>query len=229
MSSLVSYLIICSITVILCAMFVIWQTPKMMLFSQVFKGLASFSFVTLGLFSIYFNGQYNIGFVFFALGLIASCFGDVFLAQVDSPSFGKQKVIFSGMLAFSVAQIMYYVAMIVFYGFAWWAVVVGIIVAVGVVFGEKLLKLNYGKVKPMVAVYSFLLIVNVAQSLFCVIKTAGAISTWLLFIGYVMFFISDLILSFIYFSAKPSQKLTFANLGAYYLAQILIAGALMFI
>ncbi len=224
------FYIVLGLTLLISSLYIIWQQEKKPFCSLIMKSAASFCFAAFGAINIYLHGFFNLGTIFILIGLIASIFGDVLLAQLEfkQPDH-KTKIIFSGMVAFSIAQIFYTLAVsaTINFQYLYWAVLAGLIISLVIVFGEKLLKLNYGKLKFMVGIYSFFLGVALIQSLItAILMTFNAFST-LLFIGLILFFVSDLILSFIYFSKESNRKLYYPNLAFYYAAQILIACAIM--
>lgn len=223
------FYIVAALSFFVSAMFVIWQEKQKPWLSFVLKSAASFMFCLLGVFAVFLNGNFAVGTTFLVIGLVASIFGDVFLAQLEFDTHSKTKVILSGMIAFSVAQLFYILAMglTVNFQFFYFAVIFGFVITAAVIFSEKTLKLNYGKLKVMVGTYSFLLATSLGQAIvLCVINGFNLFSALLLFC-FLLFFVSDLILSLIYF--KESKRwLYYPNLATYYLAQILIAFAIMF-
>ena len=110
-------------------------------------------------------------------------------------------------------------------------IVLGALLGVGNAFLEKPMKLRYGKMKPIVAVYGALL--------FAMVLTAGSLALahgWrettlnLFFIGGVLFALSDLVLSGTYFGEGKERPVDFIlNYLTYYGAQYLIAFSLYFL
>ena len=225
------FYVIASLSMAVCSCFVIWHNNNKPLSTLMFKLFASLSFVTLGVFSYYLSKQFTLGGLFVILGLVASLIGDGVLALLEFKLEGqKEKIIISGMISFSVAQIFYFVAFLIFSGYyLFWVSIIGaLVIALAIIFGEKLLKLNYGKTKVFTGIYSFFLALALLQSLMFAISTGFNGPSLLAFLGMLAFFASDLVLSFIYFSGKNYQVLYYPNYALYFLAQNLIAASLMY-
>ena len=93
----------------------------------------------------------------------------------------------------------------------------------------KVLKFNFEKFTPIVNVYSFILLLTTALSVYLSFIGLTA-PVFVLAIGFTLFLASDLILSMQYFGGKQESKpLTFANHLLYYAAQIIIAAFIYFI
>lgn len=227
----IGFYVVLAISLITTAMFVIWHNNKKPLFSLMLKVMASLCFIILGVFSFYFSKNYTLGGIFVLLGLATSLIGDAVLALLEFKMEGKNdNIIICGMISFSLAQIFYFVALTLFSGgyLFWVSILASLVVAVAIVFGEKMLKLNYGKTKLFVGIYSFFLALSLMQSLMMAIKFGFNDFSLMMFLGMLSFFISDLILSFIYFNGKENRQLYYTNYGFYFMAQNLIAVALIY-
>lgn len=107
---------------------------------------------------------------------------------------------------------------------------VAVIAACAVFFGEKLMKLNYGKYKMISTLYAALMFFMTSFALFTAIFGGVADNKKLvmLFIGGVFFIISDLILSGTYFGEGKNRPVdVITNHATYYLAQYIIAATLL--
>lgn len=230
MKEIIFYLVM-AISLSATACFIIWHNNKKSLFSLMFKLVASFSFVALGIAGYYASQSFTLAGLFLILGLVASLIGDGILALLEFNLEGKkEQIIICGMLAFSVAQILYFVAFMLFSGaYLYWVSIIGaVVITLVIILGEKTLKLNYGKTKLFTAIYSFVLSLSLLQSLMYAISTGFNNTSLMMFVGMLSFFISDLILSFIYFSGKDMQKLYYINYAFYFMAQNLLASALIY-
>ena len=136
----------------------------------------------------------------------------------------------AGMVSFGIGHIMYFVAVMLYLGAEVnWTVLgislaIAVVVAVAMVFGgEKLLKLSFGKFKIHSLIYAFMLVFMGALSVALCISMKS--TKMLLFaIGMILFFLSDAVLSTMYFGGKPKDKLLIiVNHALYYAAQICIA------
>ena len=86
---------------------------------------------------------------------------------------------------------------------------------------SPLMKLDFGKFKWQSAAYSFVLTFVMLYAITCAVLTP---SFWLIALGLSLIFVSDLILSTMYFGGKENDKLLcILNHAVYYLGQIAIA------
>ena len=223
------YVVLTLATLMVC-MFLIWRDSKKHGLNAILKGASSFGFMVLGLVSAYSNQTFTLPVLFFLIGLTASIFGDLFLAWRDVKNENETMALYSGFISFSIAQVFYILAIAFYFGFSWWSIVIGLGLALMVVLGERLLKLDFGKMRIMVAVYAVLLMTTLGSAIMAIALSGYSLFVLLVLLGAIMFAASDLILSFIYFRKDGGHpSLVYFNLATYYIAQILIASALMFI
>lgn len=220
-----------TIALIISSLFIIWQNGEKPLSSMALKAFSSFLFVVIGVVGMFLNRTTGFAQLFIVLGLFASVFGDLFLALLEFKFGNKEHKIKIGMVCFSVAHIFYIIGLNFLCGFEYFYISISsaVLIALAVVFGEKMLKLNYGGCKLFVGGYSYFLGASLVQSLVTAIVCGFSLSTVVLLVGFVLFFASDLVLSFIYFGKNWNRKLYYPNLALYYLAQILIASMVFFV
>ncbi|MBR1985045.1 MAG: hypothetical protein IKA31_04815 [Clostridia bacterium] len=219
-----------AVAVIFCSLFIIWQEKEKPWLSLCLKGFASLSFCALGLTGMFLATSLFLPMLFIVLGLVTSILGDLFLAGINYDNLNKDHTIISGMIAFSVAQIFYFLGLVFWTGFTIWPIIIAAVFAVGSILLEKPLKLEFGKTKYFALVYAFFLALTVAQSIFTAISIGFSHVGILLVIGFVLFLLSDLVLEMIYFKKDGNKTLlTYINLALYYVAQILIATSIFFI
>lgn len=226
---MIAYFCLLAVAIIASSLFLIWRGPEKPAFNALLKGIASFSFLALGIVCAFENPELSMPIMFILLGLSASVFGDMFLAGKDFKNEYENKALYAGFGSFAVAQVMYMLGFSFLLGFYWWAPVAGVLLALAIVFGEKLLKLDYGKFKAIVAVYAFVLMTALAQAVSGLIIAGFSVGRLLLMLGMIFFAVSDIILSFIYFRKDSPDILNYYNLGTYYVGQMLLASALFFI
>ncbi|MEG1806162.1 MAG: lysoplasmalogenase family protein, partial [Clostridia bacterium] len=87
---------------------------------------------------------------------------------------------------------------------------------------------NIGKMKYVCLGYYYILATTLLQSLFAAIYSDGIFAT-IFFIGTCFFFVSDTLLSFMYFGGAKGKAVSIINLSTYYTAQLLIAMSILFI
>lgn len=200
------------------------------------KAVTSLLFIALGFYGFYLSKLNYLPF-FICFGLICGLAGDIFLDLkyvFKENDFGYT---LAGFIAFGVGHICYITGMFLeFYRnqSALYIIVplcVGLLIGICTILTEKILKTNYGKLKWPALGYAILLFSMVATA-FSVWMMTGFNNKglMLIFIGGVLFAVSDLILNMTYFAEgheKPFDIIS--NSIAYYVAQFLIALAILFL
>ncbi|MBQ0148198.1 MAG: lysoplasmalogenase, partial [Flavobacteriaceae bacterium] len=92
---------------------------------------------------------------------------------------------------------------------------------------ETPMKLNYGRFRIITTIYAFILSFVTVLSLWIGLKTSE-LSYSIFGVGMILFLISDLILSQIYFGRKDKNWMISANYIFYISAQYLIASSIIF-
>ncbi len=216
---------------IICALlattFIIVRVQKGGMTALYLKALASVGFVGLGLVMFFGYAPTDWKSIFVILGLVMGLAGDVLL---DFKVVQKEKsdtYLNWGMLAFGVGHIFYFIYLVLCQtAFNVW----GLFIALGVAafltvaiikYISPLMKLDFGKFKWQSAAYSFVLTFVMLYAITCAVLTP---SFWLIALGLSLIFVSDLILSTMYFGGKENDKLLcILNHAVYYLGQIAIA------
>ena len=146
----------------------------------------------------------------------------------DSNSYLK-----AGFIFFLVGHVFYCGAIVWQMKFKWWWVLICAVIAVcfagAATLSSIITKVDYGKYKGVVFLYTCFLSLTAATSICAAIqfKTAAML---LFSIGAVLFLLSDLVLSFTYFSEGYDKPIhIFINHALYYAAQYLIAASIIFI
>ena len=221
------YFSLLAIVLLVASLFVIWQSNSRPNTSLLMKMASSAGFTLLGVAALFLCGDLTFSKICIVAGLVLSIFGDIILGCVNDTHYNRDNVIRCGMVAFGLAQVCYFTAISRYAGFSWWSLLIGLVLTLGIVFGEKPLKLNYGNLKPFVMSYSSLLACTVGASIMAMVTKGFSTGTLLLLVGMVLFFLSDLVLAFIYFRKEKSSLVTL-NLSLYYIAQIILATAIMY-
>lgn len=216
--------IICAL---LATLFIVVRVQKGGMTALYLKALASVGFVGLGLVMFFGYAPADWKSVFVILGLVMGLAGDVLL---DFKVVQKEKsdtYLNWGMLAFGVGHIFYFVYLVLrLPEFNVWGLLASLGVAAFITvaiikFVAPAMKLDFGKFKWQSAAYSFILSFVMLYAITCAILTP---SFWLISLGLSLIFVSDLILSTMYFGGKEDDKLLcILNHAIYYLGQIAIA------
>ena len=221
-------LAICSAT-----LFIVLSKGQRGLLSLALKAIASFCFILLAMGAVY-NKGINLPYFLVVMGLVASLVGDVVLALPDMKEMQakSQALTLVGGLSFAVAHCFYLAAMIILFGCRWWVILVAVALGLIFFFGNKMIgKLDYGKLTYGMPFYATFVSLVVAESIMAIINGSATVAIMLV-VGFVLFWLSDIVLMNIYFGNKTDkQKVNYYyfNLAFYYGAQILIALSLWFI
>lgn len=210
------------------------------------KALASLCFILLALFlsaskvGASYYGSYAITLLI--AGLVCGLIGDIVLDLKVIYPFHQNKYLAGGMTSFSLGHIFYIAALILFASnevelFASPHIIPLAIIAGGSlilsfviwIVSVKVLKLKFEKFTAMVNFYSFILLFTTALSSY-LIFVVSSLPMFVLAIGFVLFLLSDLVLSMQYFGGKQDdKKLIVINHSLYYAAQIIIATFIYFV
>ena len=197
------------------------------LFAWVLKALASFGFILVFVVGFYErlndSVQLNIG-LFILLGLVCGMLGDLVLAlRPLQPKEKDKTIIVYGIMFFSLGHIFYLISLISYKEFGSLALILGLIMLPVILAMSKVLGFEMGKARIPTFIYTFLIFMMVGEAIYVGhLDNYSTFSTYLIF-GAILFAISDLILSPIYFKGDNRAFLVISNLLTYYAAQILIA------
>ena len=204
------------------------------------KALASLGFIAIAVTAIYMGGINGTGLhvrsaIFIVAGLVMGLIGDIVL-DLKVVYYGEKEedvYLTSGMVSFGIGHIFYFVAILLYFtsSIVSWAIIgiciaVAAVVAFGMVFGgTKFMGFNFGKFTIHSICYAFLLLFMGALGIAVWVKGAGANPHVPVFsIGMILFLLSDVVLTQMYFGGKPRDKtLCVINHALYYAAQIMIA------
>lgn len=215
------------LSVLLCSFFIVMQNEKQALLSLFLKGIASISVIILAMYALLKTSLLasTVG-ILFLIGLIFCLFGDILLALLEFKNEDKYRIINLGSSSFFAAHIFFCLAFITISNNALISslcTLFGVVMVLVIYFMQKPLKLNYDKSTSLTLVYTFGLSTALALSFANMFVLGFSLFSILLFVGFVLFFASDLVLSVIYFKENSSRKLYYLNYALYYLAILMIA------
>lgn len=229
--------IICAILV---GLFVVVRVKKGGVLGVYTKILASFGFVLLGLLlstsKTVFGEVFDLAAVFICAGLVCGLIGDIVLDLKVVYKEDEDKHLPVGMIAFGIGHFFYIAAMMLTISTeidlcTWdfiWKILVDVFASAGVTaliwfVSTNVMKLDFGKHLWATLAYTFILVFVVAFSLTFTICVPN-VKLWIMLIGTILFFLSDIVLSTQYFGGKQDDKTLIAvNHILYYAAQIVIA------
>lgn len=204
------------------------------------KALVSICFIATALSGIAFT-DFDMTHIRFGLwivmGLICGMLGDIALDLKYAHRKSNDQYTYAGFTAFLTGHVLYDIALISeFYkkgNILYLIIPVAIcaVIAVFIRFSESLLKVNYGKFRWIVVLYSpFLFSLMMFSGSMAFLHSFRNIGLDMIFGGSVLFALSDLILNGTYFGEGKNRPVDIVtNHVTYYIAQFAIALSLCFI
>ena len=233
------YLGIC-ITFIVCGALTlfVYLTEKIKRYSVravLIKTVVSSFFLSLAIFCSYVNQGHAIN-TFITFGLILGLLGDIWLDLKYVYPKDDKIYTYAGFICFGVGHIMFVIGMLLQYfregHFLYILIPLLVAVVAGVInlFLEKPMKLKFGDMKWTVFAYSICLFMTPLTALSLAIMTNWQhVTLTMIFVGGILFALSDLILSGTYFGEGKERPIDLiGNYLSYYSAQFVIAFSLFF-
>ena len=195
-----------------------------------FKIAASSVFIYTALFS-YINNPTNFNyFILVLIALIFAFLGDIFLALKAKPFEKLDNMFFLGLTSFVITHIFYSLAFISLGSLNIFIFILAILVALTLItFFKSIKNFSFKNWTTPSYIYIFAISFMLSNALGLIKCSLDKTPLLLLIIGPLLLFISDFIISFIFFFEKPSKILGPINLITYYLGQILIALSILYI
>lgn len=240
-------IILLVLCVALAALFIIVRVKWGGLKGLITKTVASFGFVTSAILGIVMSdatelSKWAVGLI--AVGLLCGMVGDIILdLKVIYPN-NDNYYLNTGMGSFFLGHIFYIIAFsllidgnisdynstVQMFGCTIPLLItigVAIVLTVGTILSSRMMGLKFGKFLWQTVGYTFILNCSMVYTLVLSIMGGGL---WLAFVGMVLFFLSDVVLSFQYFGGKlEDKKLIAVNHALYYAAQIVLVAVLFLI
>lgn len=198
------------------------------------KSIASFCFIATALAAANHNSTF-IGFAsLIILGLVMGMLGDIWLDLKWIYTENKDIYLYSGFISFLIGHL-FYISAIYFYApwtrYSILAAVVGaVVLASAAALMEKPMKMDYGRFRAILFIYSLVLSFTVTSSVATAVITGGEKVWVVMSIGSVLFILSDLVLSGIYFGKDKNTPANIViNHSLYYIAQFFMASTIFFI
>lgn len=225
--------IICTISAVV---FICLGITKGKLYEFISKTIASACFVGAGIFAVLrlnpdsyttINMQNHPDWVWFLVaGLVLGLIGDIFMDLKEQNLSEKDLYLNTGMLSFGIGHFMYFAGLTLCTSIRCnilipiaIAVVLGIIITLIIFTNSNSFGIKWGEFKWQSFAYSLVLSTMFVYSIIIAVLDH---TRWMFAVAMTLFFISDILLSLIYFADKKSNTLKALNWGTYYLAQILV-------
>ena len=233
---MVVVIILLSLGLIFLTLFLIEKVRRYSLKETLLKAITSLFFVSLGLYSFFAKTLSLMG-VCFVLALSLGMLGDIFLDLKYVYRNDDKVYTYAGFIAFALGHVLYITGLLSQYyiqGNPLYIIlpaVISVVIGTGNMFLGKFVKLDYTGMKAIVAIYCSILMMMLSTA-FSMWMLHGFNNTQLLmmFIGGLLFVISDFILSGTYFGKGKERPVDIiSNSVTYYFAQFIIAFSLFFI
>lgn len=240
-------IILLVLCVALATLFIIVRVKWGGLKGLITKTVASFGFVTSAILGLVMSdatelSKWAVGLI--AVGLLCGMVGDIILdLKVVYPN-NDNYYLNTGMGSFFLGHIFYIIAFsllidgnisdynstVQMFGCTVPLLItigVSVVLTLAITLSSKMMGLKFGKFLWQTVGYTFILSCSMVYTLVLSIMGGGL---WLAFVGMVLFFLSDVVLSFQYFGGKlEDKKLIAVNHALYYAAQIVLVAVLFLI
>ena len=224
----------CGLGAILLLAFLVLCNKQRSVLGVFIKAMVSVCFILTAGFAIIQNPQVLFYGILLIFGLLFGLHGDIFLdlKWVYPPD--DHKYLLMGFSVFGIGHLFYIAAITMTAGLKLGnfiiPLVLGLVIAIGNLLLEKPMKQDFGKFRPIVTVYGFILAFSTGTALSAMIASDFAAAWVLFFVGGVLFLLSDLVLSPMYFGEGKNTPINFViNHTLYYAAQFCIALTILFI
>ena len=197
------------------------------------KAVASLCFIATAVAATNENRSF-LGFgSFMTIGLVCGLLGDVWLDLKWIYLQDKDSYLYSGFIFFLLGHICFITAVFNASPYTPLSAVIAaaaaLVIAVIAVLLEKPLKMRYGKFKWIVFLYSLTLSMTMTMAMVTAVITHFQTMWVVMSVGGLLFLLSDLVLSGMYFGEGKNTKFNVVlNHSLYYAAQFIMAATVLF-
>ena len=218
-----------AITCVFATVFILCRVNKSIMRSLVFKTLSGLGFVATGLIAMYISNKHSPYALLCVFGLVFGLIGDVFMQFKYCDRANYRTFLVMGMAFFGLGHFFYFAALYTISTFSFYPFIGALVMTIVafIAFRTKRFE-KIGKLKFVGCTYYFFLSVILFQSIFAYVYHES-MQTLFFLVGASFFFVSDTVLSFIYFGGANRRRFTVLNLTTYYIAQLAIALSILYI
>lgn len=199
------------------------------------KAIASCCFIATALAAMNRNRVFLEFGTLILAGLILGMLGDIWLDLKWIYLQDKNSYLYAGFISFLLGHLCFITA--IFRSAPWnsfsiiMSIVLALVIGLIALLMEKPLKMKYGKFKLIVFLYSCTLALTMTASMMTAYITNFKLSAWIVMsVGALLFLLSDLVLSGMYFGENKNTKGNIIlNHTLYYAAQFCMAATILFI
>ena len=228
-------LVLIAVGLMLMSFFIYGKITHYSTVTTIIKTLTSLIFVAVVAYLFAYTSYQNIG-VFMLVTLSLDVIGDVVLGvKRIFPKYNKLLTLF-GLLFFGFGHLVFVIGLYINFYVPGNVIAIILPIVISLLCGasilviEKVLKVSFKKLRLFVIFYFFFLS-TLPTSSFALLAINGFNSSYLVsvFVGSVLFELSDIILCRTYFGSNPTKISLISCSIAYYFAQFLIAFSLFFL
>ncbi len=191
------------------------------------KNITSLFFLFTAATSVFYNQDFWKYGVLILIGGVFGMLGDIYLDQKWVYPQHNDNYLYAGFISFGIGHFFYIGAIFLHMGFGLKdflvPAIVGIVVAAFTLITEKPTKCNFGKFKAIVTVYCLVIGTMAGTALWAMIQSDFSVQYIVFEVAALLFLLSDIILSSMYFGTKNTPVNFVLNHTSYYFAQFLIA------
>lgn len=197
------------------------------------KAVASLCFIATAIAATNENRLFLDFGSFMTFGLVFGLLGDVWLDLKWIYLQDKDSYLYSGFIFFLLGHVCFVTAVFKVGPYTPASLIVAfaaaLVIALVAILMEKLLKMHYGKFKWIVFLYSFMLALTMTMSMTLAVITGFEKMWTVMSVGGLLFLLSDLVLSGMYFGeGKNTSFNVILNHTLYYAAQFIMAATVLF-
>ncbi|MFZ2538520.1 MAG: lysoplasmalogenase family protein [Oscillospiraceae bacterium] len=196
--------------------------PNLGKYHALAKFINSVGFIAVATYGGFVTGQWAFYFTVLPAFILCLC-GDVLLGLEDES--GTSKLFLGGLCSFLLGHIVFVWAFSKKVPFSLYDLILPILAVILTLF---LVRMNVGKIRNAVLVYSFFVAMLFAKGISLVLINGASLSNVLLCVGSFLFLVSDVIILFLRFYEKKHHLVRFFNLLTYYCGMFLIGLSLLY-
>lgn len=229
------YYVLLAIGITATIVFLVLRVKKGGIAALYAKAIASCCFIATALAAMNRNRVFLEFGTLILAGLILGMLGDIWLDLKWIYLQDKNSYLYAGFISFLLGHLCFITA--IFRSAPWnsfsiiMSIVLALVIGVIAILMEKPLKMKYGKFKLIVFLYSCTLALTMTASMMTAYITEFKLTAWIVMsVGALLFLLSDLVLSGMYFGENKNTKGNIIlNHTLYYAAQFCMAATILFI
>ena len=229
------YYVLLAIGITATIVFLVLRVKKGGIAALYAKAIASCCFIATALAAMNRNRVFLEFGTLILAGLILGMLGDIWLDLKWIYLQDKDSYLYAGFISFLLGHVCFITA--IFRSAPWnsfsiiMSIVLALVIGLIAILMEKPLKMKYGKFKLIVFLYSCTLALTMTASMMTTYITKFKLSAWIVMsVGALLFLLSDLVLSGMYFGENKNTKGNIIlNHTLYYAAQFCMAATILFI